>query len=150
MQMISAERIAGTFVRRLFLDRQAEFWLGELHGTWSLHEIRARVVDVVIETGDTRTFVLAPNRHWQGHRAGQHTTVEVEVGGVRQRRCYSISSAPADRNVSITVKRAPEGRVSRWMHEHLHRGDLVRLGPATGDFVLPEPAPARLLLVSGG
>src|SRR5262245_9999986 len=150
MPMTSGDRIAARLARRFFLDRHAEFWLGELQRTWSLSEIRARVVDVVAETRDAKTFLLRPNAHWRGHRAGQHTTLEVEIDGVRVRRCYSISSAPSERLVSITVKRVPQGRVSRWMHEHLHPGDIVRLGPAAGDFVLPEPAPAKLLLLSGG
>jgi ferredoxin-NADP reductase len=150
MLTTSGERLAEKVARRFFLDRQAEFWLGELRRTWSLSEIRAQVVDVVVQTRDTKTFVLRPNARWRGHRAGQHTTVELEIDGVRVRRCYSISSAPGERLLSITVKRVPQGRVSCWMHEHLNRGDVIRLGPAAGDFVLSEPAPAKLLLLSGG
>ncbi|HKA91215.1 MAG TPA: 2Fe-2S iron-sulfur cluster-binding protein [Haliangiales bacterium] len=143
-----AHRLASTFAERLFLDRKAAFWLGELRATWSLREVRARVVEVVDETRDTRTFVLRPNGGWRGHRAGQHTTVEVEIDGVRVRRLYSLSSAPGDRLPAITVKRA--GRMSTWLHDRVRPGHLVRLGPAAGDFVLPDPAPGRLLFLSGG
>jgi ferredoxin-NADP reductase len=142
-----------TFTRRLFLDRQAAFWLDQLHATWSPGEIRARVVEVITETPDAKTFVLRPNRHWTGHRAGQYTTVEVEIDGVRHRRCYSISSAPSDPRVAITVKRVATGKVSRWLHEHVRPGHVLRLGPAAGDFVLdPEPtaAAAPLLLLGAG
>jgi ferredoxin-NADP reductase len=140
----------GTVARRLFLERQARFWAQRLDARWAPDELRARVVDVVAETGDTKTFLLRANRRWQGHRAGQYTTVEVEIDGVRHRRCYSLSSAPSDPLLRITVKRAPAGRVSSWLHDHLRRGDVVRLSPAAGDFVLDEPAPPRLLLLSGG
>src|SRR5687768_8137938 len=119
-----------TVSRRLFLDRQAAFWLDQLLPTRSLREIRARVVEVIDETPDTRTFVLRPNRRWRGHRAGQHTTVEVEIDGVRHRRCYSISSAPSDPRLAITVKRVAGGRVSPWLHEHVRPGHVLRLGPA--------------------
>lgn len=142
-----------TFTRRLFLDRQAAFWLDQLHPTWSPREIRARVVEVVTETPDARTFVLRPNRHWTGHLAGQYTTVEVEIDGVRHRRCYSISSAPSDPRVAITVKRVAGGKVSPWLHEHVRPGHVLRLGPAAGDFVLdrdPVTAAAPLLLLGGG
>lgn len=140
-----------TVTRRLFLDRQAAFWLDQLHPTWSPHEIRARVVEVITETPDAKTFVLRPNRHWAGHRAGQYTTVEVEIDGVRHRRCYSISSAPSDPRVAITVKRVAGGRVSPWLHEHLRPGHVLRLGPAAGDFVLePSDPPSPLLLIGGG
>lgn len=144
-------RSAGSIVaRRLLLDRQAEFWMAELDPVRSLTEIRARVVEVVEETEDTKTFVLRPNAAWQGHRAGQYTSVEVEVNGVRVRRCYSISSAPGEALVSITVKCVPGGRVSTWLHAHTRSGDILRLGAATGDFVLPAATPAKLLFLSGG
>lgn len=137
-------------VRRLFLDRQARFWAQRLDGRWSLRELRARVVAVEQETPDTKTFVLQPTAGWQGYRAGQHTTVEVEIDGVRVRRCYSLSSAPGDKLLRITVKRAPEGRVSRWLHDHTQRGDWLHIAPAAGEFVLPDPLPPKLLLISGG
>lgn len=144
-------RSAGSIVaRRLFLDRQTEFWMGELDPLRSLAEIRARVVAVVEETEDTKTFMLRPNAAWQGHRAGQYSSIEVEVDGVRMRRCYSISSSPGEALVSITVKRVPGGRVSTWLHEHTCGGDILRLGAATGDFVLPAATPAKLLFLSGG
>ena len=132
------------------LDRSLDFWLGELDRTWSVRAIRARVVDVVRETADTRTIVLRPNRRWRGHRAGQHVTVEVEVEGVRVRRCYSVSSAPGVRDLAITVKRTPGGRVSRWLHERCGIGAVLGLSAAAGDFVLPAPLPPRLLFLSGG
>lgn len=147
----TARRLAGTHAaRRLFLDRQVETLLTELDPAWSLSETRARVVEVIAETHDTRTFVLAPNAGWRGHQAGQFTTVAVEIDGVRTRRCYSLSSAPGDRYPAITVKRTPGGRVSNWLHDELRVGDVVGLGTASGDFVLPAPLPARLLLLSGG
>jgi ferredoxin-NADP reductase len=136
--------------QRLFLDRQAEFWMGELDPVRSLGELRARVVEVIEETRDTKTLVLRPNAAWRGHRAGQYTSVEVEIDGVRVRRCYSISSAPGEALVSITVKRVPDGRVSTWLHENARAGHILRLGAPAGDFVLPSPTLDKLLLLSGG
>jgi ferredoxin-NADP reductase len=136
--------------RRLFLDRQAEFWMGELDPIRSLGEIRARVVEVVEQTADAKTFVLRPNAAWRVHRAGQYTSVEVEIDGVRARRCYSISSPPGEALVSITVKRVSGGRVSSWLHEHVRTGHILRLGAPAGDFVLPAATPDKLLLLSGG
>jgi stearoyl-CoA 9-desaturase NADPH oxidoreductase len=148
--MASAVReVASSFARRLMLDRQAEFWLGKVDPTWSLGEIRARVLAVVDETPDTKTFVLRPNSAWRGHRAGQHTMIEVEIDGVRVRRCYSLSSAP-DELPAITVKRAPGGRVSGWLHDRVRPGHVLRMTAAGGDFLLPEPVPPKLLLLGGG
>src|SRR6476659_8591179 len=102
---------AKTVARRLFLDRQARFWANRLDGRWALDEPRARVVAVIDEARDVKSFLLRPAARWSGHRAGQYTTVTVEVDGVRMRRCYSLSSAPGDPLLRITVKRAPRGRV---------------------------------------
>lgn len=148
-------------IRRMFFDVQAEFWLSELDPSWSARELRARVVAIRQETPDTRTFDLQPNALWRGHRAGQFVTVGVEIDGVRTHRCYSLSSAPAADDagpgagdaaglVSITVKRVPGGRVSNWLHDHLEVGDVLYLSEAAGAFVVPTPAPERLLFVAGG
>jgi ferredoxin-NADP reductase len=124
--------------------------VGQVNRAWSLGTIKARAVAVVAETSDTRTFFLRPNRNWPGFIAGQHVTVEVEIDGVRHRRCYSLSSAPGGRKLAITVKRQPGGKVSSWLHDHLYAGSVVTLSQPAGDFVLPEPLPERLLLLSAG
>src|SRR5258705_5502876 len=105
-------RLAATAWRRWFLDRHAEFWLGELNPSWSLVERRATVVEVLDETPDTRTFVLDPGRRWPGHRAGQYVPITAEIDGVRTRRCYSISSGASPRGarrIAITVQRTGPG-----------------------------------------
>lgn len=143
--------LARTAWRRLFLDRTAEFWLGELRATWSLREMRARVIGVVAETAETKTFTLVTPRTWPGHRAGQYVPIDLEIDGVRVRRCYSISSGasrPGRQRIAITVKRVPGGKVSSWMHAHLAPGAIVRLGAPAGDFVVDVPG--KLLLVGAG
>ncbi len=151
LRLRAARRVtASPVARRLFLDRHLDFWLGEIHPAWSLTELRARVAVVIQETPDVMTFVLEPGAPWPGHRAGQYVPVEVEIDGVRVRRCYSISSAPGDARVAITVKRVPGGRVSSFLHDHVRPGAVLGLGVPAGDFVLGSPAPARLLLLSGG
>ena len=145
-------RIATTAWRRWFLARHAEFWLRDLGTTWSLAAPRARVVDVIDETAEARTLVLAPGRRWPGHRAGQYVPIEIEVAGVRVRRCYSISSggaAPGARRIAITVRRVPGGRASAALHQ-LRRGAVIGLGAPAGDFVLDPAVAPRLVLVGGG
>src|SRR4051812_12796578 len=126
LQASFALRTAQRVGRALLLDRPFRFWVDELAPVSSRAELRARVVEVREETHDVKTFVLAP-RVWPGHRAGQWVPVDVEVDGMRLRRCYSISSAPAERHVAVTVKRVPDGRVSSWMHAHLRTGDFLRI-----------------------
>jgi ferredoxin-NADP reductase len=131
--------------------------LAQIHATWALRAIKARVEAVIAETVDTKTFVLRPNRAWPGFRAGQHLGVEVDIEGVRHQRRYSLSSAPTtdrrgarDRELAITVKRQPGGTVSNWLHDRVRRGDVLRLSAPHGAFTLAEPPPPKLLLLAGG
>lgn len=136
--------------RTLYLDRAIEPWLTLLDATASLTEIRARVLDVIEETPDTKSFVLAPNRLWKGHRAGQWVSVEVELDGARVSRCYSIASAPGSGALTITVRRIEGGRVSEHLHGAVRPGSVLTLGPAGGGFVLPGSDPGPLLFIAGG
>lgn len=134
--------------RRVVLE-PLEFWLREVAPTFSLTETLAEVVAVIDETPDIRTLVLAPNGRFRGHVAGQWVPVDVEIDGVRVRRCYSISSRPGA-PPTLTVKRVPGGRVSGFLHETAGVGTILRLGEPQGDYVLPARVPSHLLLLSGG
>jgi len=119
--------------------------------TWSLEEIRARVVGVRRQTPGSVTLTLRPNAGWTGFVAGQHTSLSVEIDGVRHTRCYSMASAAgSDRTFELTVKAHPYGVVSNHLVQHAAVGLVVGLSPAEGDFVLPAERPERMLLVSGG
>lgn len=140
---------------RWFLDQHAQFWFTEFGSAWSPSTLRARVVELVDETPEARSFVLATNRHWPGHRAGQYVPIEIEQGGVRVRRCYSISSGgspPGATRLTLTIQRIAGGRVSSWAHDHLLPGALLGLGRPAGEFVLaPRTTTSRpLLLIAGG
>jgi ferredoxin-NADP reductase len=125
--------------------------LGLVDPLWSVARVRARVVRVIDETADTRTFVLYPNGHWRGFAPGQYVCVDVDIDGVRHQRTYSVSSAPGDRGtIAITVKRQPGGRVSGFLHDAVRPGDVLGLSQAAGRFVLPDPVPARVVLLSAG
>jgi len=126
-------------------------WLMMLKPTWSLSDVRAVITEVISETPDTKTFVLRPNWLWRGHRAGQHVSITVEINGVRHLRTFTLSSSPtASCQLSLTIKRNPQGRVTPYMHEQLRVGDVVTLSQAAGEFVLPARVPEKLLFLSGG
>src|SRR4029453_12107039 len=72
------------------------------------------------------------------------------LGGGVQERPYSPTSAPGEPTLAITVKRHTDGTVSRWLHDRAVVGDVLELGAAAGDFILPSPLPARLLFIAGG
>jgi len=113
-------------------------------------DLRARVLEVSPEPGGAVTVVLRPGRGWRGHVPGQYLRVGLDVDGVRLWRSYSITSRPGAPEVTITAKPVPDGTVSLHLAQELRSGQLVHLEQALGDFVLPDPAPAKVLFVTGG
>lgn len=138
-----------------WLDGPAlSFYLEALNPMWSLMDTRARVLRVIDETHDTRSFELAPGWGWPRFVPGQHIGVMVEINGMRHHRRYSISSAPPTRRreaFRITVKREPGGLVSNWLHEHAEAGMVLNIDTPAGDFVLPQALPENgMLLLAAG
>jgi stearoyl-CoA 9-desaturase NADPH oxidoreductase len=115
-------------------------------------DLRARIVEVRPETADAVTVVLWPGGAWRGHRPGQYVRIGLDVDGVRLWRSYSLTSVPgaADGLLTITARSVPGGLVSTHLAEQLRPGQLVHLDQALGDFVLPDPAPRKVLFVTGG
>lgn len=119
--------------------------------TWSRTTVRAQIVGTIREAANVRTLILRPSAKWAGHRAGQHVSVEAEVKGRRLGRTFSLSSAPRlDGLIEITVKRSQDARVSAWWNETAELGDVVTLGQPTGEFVLPDVLPERLVMIAAG
>ena len=119
--------------------------------TWSVREARAVVTEVRRQTPGSVTLTLVPNAIWTGFEAGQHTTLSVEIDGVRHSRCYSMATSAHRRaRFELTVKRQPGGTVSPYLYASAQPGMRVGLSPAQGDFTLRAPRPARLVLISGG
>jgi ferredoxin-NADP reductase len=114
-------------------------------------DLRGRIVEVRPETAASATLVIKPGRDWAGHVPGQYLRVGVDVDGVRLWRTYSLTHGPrADRCISITVKAIPDGVVSNHLVRRVRPGQMIQIGQAEGEFVLPQPIPAKLLLVTAG
>ncbi len=115
-------------------------------------DLRGRVVEVHPETRDAVTLVIRPGRGWAGHEPGQYVRIGVDVDGVRQWRAYSLTSRTGrpDGRISITVKAIADGTVSNHLVRRARPGMTVQLDQATGDFVLPSPAPAKVLFLTAG
>jgi ferredoxin-NADP reductase len=116
------------------------------------HDVRAEVTAVRHQTRKSATLTLRPNDSWRGLRAGQFVGLGVEIDGVRETRPYSPASSQhaPDGALELTISTHPEGKLSRYLREHARPGMIVDLTQADGAFVLPEPRPERVLLISGG
>jgi len=128
-------------------------YLRLLNPLWSSRELRGRIEKVVPETADAATLVIRPGWGWHyDHRPGQYVGIGVQVNGKFQWRSYSVSSAPKrkGRTIAITVRAMPEGLLSSHLVGGLEPGTIVRLALPEGDFVLPDPPPAKMLFLVGG
>ena len=110
----------------------------------------ANVVSWYLQTADGRSpGAFVP---------GQYVSVAVQFDhpAVRQLRQYSLSDHPAQPHWRITVKReagqadTPAGRVSNWLHSHLHVGDSLPVSAAFGDFQPQLDGDTPLVLMSAG
>ncbi len=119
---------------------------------WSTRELRGRVEAVVAETADAATIVVKPARGWMAHRAGQYVRVGLDIDGVRHFRTYSLTSPTTrtDGRFTFTVKAIPDGVVSNHLVRSTRAGDILILAAPQGEFVLPDPLPAKALFLTGG
>jgi ferredoxin-NADP reductase len=131
---------------------------------WSAREMRGRVLDVRRETEDSATLVIKPGWGFTfDYRPGQYIGIGLLVDGRWRWRSYSLTSYPhaagpatsengsgRSRTITITVKAMPEGFLSTHLVGGVKPGAIVRLAAPQGNFVLPDPAPASVLFLTGG
>src|SRR4051794_41555620 len=111
----------------------------------------ATVTNVIDETAQARTIVLAiPD--WPGHLAGQHVDLRLTAeDGYQAQRSYSISSAPENGDLEITVERIEGGEVSEYLVGDARPGDELELrGPIGGYFTWRAADGGPLVLIAGG
>jgi ring-1,2-phenylacetyl-CoA epoxidase subunit PaaE len=90
------------------------------------------------ETPDTVTITFAldaDQKEMFGYRAGQYLTFKMQVNGTELRRAYSMSSAPLDGHLSVTVKKVEGGRASTFLHDQVQVGDTIKTALPDGRFV---------------
>ncbi len=138
---------------RLTTPLAPDDYLSLLNPLWTARELRGRIEKVIPETEDAATLVIRPGWGWRyNHRPGQYVGIGIQVGGKYHWRSYSVSSPPlrSAGTISITVRAMPEGFLSEHLVSGLAPGTIVRLALPNGDFVLPEPPPAKILFLVGG
>jgi stearoyl-CoA 9-desaturase NADPH oxidoreductase len=153
----SAARLARGILARVTTPLQPDDYLHMLNPLWSARELRGKIIEVVPETRDAATLVIKPGWGWTfSYRAGQYIGIGVHIDGKWHWRSYSISSSPTDGSsrrrgrLTITVKAMPEGFLSAHLVGGLEPGTIVRLALPQGEFVLPDPPPAKVLFWTGG
>ena len=79
--------------------------------------------------------------------AGQYLTLRLDLPDGPLRRSYTLSATGA---MEITVKRAPGGRASTWLHDHVEVGSLLVGEAVGGSFTLREHPWDSVLLLGAG
>lgn len=128
-------------------------YLTLLNPLWSARELRGEVVDVQKETEDTATVTIRPGWGFSGeYQPGQYVGIGLSIDGKWHWRSYSLTSVPVrdKKLITITVKATPEGFLSTHLVNGVQPGTIVRLASPKGDFALPDPPPAKMLLVTAG
>lgn len=109
-----------------------------------------RVLRVEQESRDIRSFYLEPPSDSSVTFApGQHIPVQVQIDGeAAMIRTYSLSSAPSDGYLRISVK--AQGPASRHLHERVKPGDVLDVRSPMGSFTLDEQSTRPLVLIGAG
>lgn len=115
--------------------------------------LRMRVLRKAPETADGSifSFTLAPlDQTAPTFLPGQYLTVHARPRGeAAVQRCYSLSNAPDEGVLRISVKRVADGRASPWLHDCVAAGDVLDVGAPAGAFHLVD-GDTPVVLVSGG
>ncbi|GAB2791984.1 NO-inducible flavohemoprotein [Halomonas shantousis] len=110
-----------------------------------------RIAESHEESCVIRSFVLTPEdgEAVADFTPGQYIGVKLEIDGEPVYRHYSLSASPNGKSYRISVRRDPEGRASRHLHDTQQVGDRLELLPPAGELVLDE-SQAPVVLISGG
>ena len=114
----------------------------------------ASCTSITQETADTFSYEFSPiDTQLKTFSAGSHLNVRLPAGknGAMVNRTYTLSSSPKTLpKFKLTVKQVKDGNVSNWLAENLKPGMKLEFTEPTGDFVLPEQTPGRLLFIAAG
>ena len=119
----------------------------------TLHQLK--IASITRETPDAVSLTFDVPTHLRdtfAFAAGQYITLELPMGGELVRRAYSMSSAPHENRLTVTVKQVKGGRVSTYINEQLTEGGVVNVLPPQGKFTTPLAVPNRrtFYLLGGG
>lgn len=110
-----------------------------------------QVVSIAQESKDIRSFVIQPpDNSAVLFSSGQHIPLRLQPGGNEAAliRTYSVSSAPSDGHIRISVK--AQGPASHHLHNTVQVGDLLEVRPPLGSFTLVQDTARPVVLIGAG
>ncbi len=119
---------------------------------WSGGVTKLKVVDIIEETHDAKTFCLAGESPLLfSYRPGQFITFILNINGHEVKRSYSMSSSPSRPHLlEVTIKRVPGGLVSNWFYEQVKLGDSFTVKGPSGKFTCFNYPSRKMLFIGAG
>jgi ferredoxin-NADP reductase/predicted pyridoxine 5'-phosphate oxidase superfamily flavin-nucleotide-binding protein len=117
------------------------------------------VIDNIVEESSViKSFYLKPhNNVVPSFKAGQFLTIKLSIDDKDAIRTYTVSSAPADSTLRISVKReasldkrVPDGLASNFIHDQLAIGDTVYAKAPSGVFTFDAAQQRPAVLLAAG
>ncbi|MEH6559346.1 MAG: pyridoxamine 5'-phosphate oxidase family protein [Oceanicoccus sp.] len=141
-----------------------------LAGTWSEAEKQKQaetqreqwmpyvVNNIVEESSVIKSFYLQATNHTvPAYKPGQFLTVKLPIHGKDVIRTYTVSSAPADALLRMSVKRESslddsegDGLFSNFIHNQLVIGDTIYAKAPRGEFTFDATRQRPAVLIAGG
>ncbi|QTN27857.1 pyridoxamine 5'-phosphate oxidase family protein [Rhodoferax sp. AJA081-3] len=128
-------------------EAEAKREVHRLAQTWRPY----RVTRIVEESSVIRSFYLAPTdgRAVPPFLAGQHLPIRIKTAaGEELHRVYTISQAPSDDGLRLSIKR--EGLASSHLHDHVHEGGLIEAMGPRGQFTIDDKLRRPAVLIGAG
>jgi len=153
-EIAAAWQTAYRFLASILIDREKTLYEANASapGGWDGWR-RFVITEKHQETAEIASFVLKPvdGGAVAKHLPGQYLTVLLSITEEETvRRNYSISCAPNGDAYRITVKHAPQGKASGWLHAVAQVGDEIDVAAPAGHFYLDLKGKSEVILVSGG
>ena len=112
--------------------------------------LQLRVEAIKWDLHDTATFYLSEILNKTiPYKAGQFITLVFDHHREEIRRSYSLSSSPDEEYLAITVKRIPNGEISRFMLTKVKPGDILYAEAPAGRFTLSGTSHTIFLFAAG-
>jgi ring-1,2-phenylacetyl-CoA epoxidase subunit PaaE len=114
--------------------------------------LQLRITKIISETNDTKSFFLQPlSQNFISYKAGQFLTFIFQHRETEIRRSFSLGSVlRVDEEMFITVKRKPNGEISRLLFDHYKEGDILNAIFPSGKFILDENIFTIYYFISAG
>lgn len=97
-----------------------------------------------IETEDAVSleFETGPDHPLAHFKSGQYITLKMRHQRQEYLRCYSYSGMPGQNTITVTVKKVPKGKISKWIVDQAKEGDEIMAAGPNGRFII-DPDLAR-------